>query len=133
VAARIRASLRPYDMVGRYGGEEMLIILPGCDEEGAANLAERVRLSLSERAVETDEGPLPVTLSMGVAVVNGSAKVDLDSVISAADKALYEAKDAGRNCVMLAGLPANRDKILAESTEREQGYCPGDSVEISAP
>ena len=40
--------------------------------------------------------------------------------------------DAGRNCVMIAGPPANRDKILAESTEREQGYCPGESVEISA-
>jgi diguanylate cyclase (GGDEF)-like protein/PAS domain S-box-containing protein len=132
VAARIRSSLRPYDIVGRYGGEEMLIILSGCDEEGASNFAERVRLSISDRAVETDEGPVPVTLSMGVAVVNGPAKVDLDSVISAADNALYEAKDAGRNCVMIAGLPANRDEILAESTEREHRHYPSDSNEISA-
>ena len=106
-ASRIRSSLRPYDIVGRYGGEELLIAMPGCDEERAVSLAERIRLAVCDRPIETDEGPVAVTVSLGVALVDGPTKADVDEVISRADNALYRAKDAGRNCSMIAGPPGH--------------------------
>jgi diguanylate cyclase (GGDEF)-like protein/PAS domain S-box-containing protein len=107
IANRIRSSLRPYDTVGRYGGEELLVILPGCDEERAVSLAERVRLAVCDRPIKTDEGPVAVTVSIGVALVDGPIKADVDEVISRADNALYRAKDAGRNRSMIAGPPGH--------------------------
>jgi len=118
-ASRIRSSLRPYDIVGRYGGEELLIILPGCDEEGAVNFAERIRLAICNRAVETDEGPVRVSLSLGVALVDGPIKADPDEVISRADNALYRAKDAGRNRAMIAGPPGDWSAAPTDDTGDE--------------
>ena len=118
-ANRVRSSVRPYDIVGRYGGEELLIILPGCDEDGAVNFAERIRLAICDRAVETDEGPVSVSLSLGVAVVDGPIKADPDEVISRADNALYKAKDAGRNCAMIAGPPGHWSAAPADDTSDE--------------
>ncbi len=107
IANRIRSSLRPYDIAGRYGGEELLVILPGCDEARAVGLAERIRLAVCDRPIETDEGPVSVTVSIGVAPVDGPIKADVDEVISRADNALYRAKDSGRNCSMIAGPPGH--------------------------
>lgn len=117
-ANRIRSSLRPYDIVGRYGGEELLIILPGCDEGSAANLAERIRLAVCDRAVETDEGPVTVSVSLGVALANGPIKADPDEVISRADNSLYQAKTAGRNRSMIAGPPGDWSASPADVTGR---------------
>jgi len=120
VANRIRCSLRSYDTAGRYGGEEILIILPGCDGDSAANLAERVRQSICDRSVETDSGSVPVTVSLGVAATGRGARINLDAMISAADSALYRAKRSGRNCVMVAG-PEGRPR--ESSTVGEGGEC----------
>ena len=96
---RITTSLRPYDAVGRYGGEEFLVVLPGCDLAAGARHAERLRGLLSEEAFDTSEGRHTATCSFGVASTSSSNPGDTDSLIRAADAALYRAKRNGRNRV----------------------------------
>jgi two-component system, cell cycle response regulator len=99
VAHRLGASMRPYDTVGRYGGEEFLIVLPGCNSEEAAQIAERLRSGFTEHPLVTPEGSFDITLSFGVSSWSGSTACDSDNVIREADQALYQAKDRGRNRV----------------------------------
>jgi two-component system cell cycle response regulator len=98
VAGRLGEALRPYDTVGRYGGEEFLVVLPGCDAAAATGLAERLRRCVAAEPVGWEGGPVAVTLSLGVAAWDGS--VDTAGLLQAADEALYRAKGAGRNRVM---------------------------------
>jgi len=100
VARRMRAALRPYDGIGRYGGEEFLLVLPDCDTLGALALAERLRIAISSEAIMLAEGVIPVTLSLGIAACEGLIETDI--FIAAADGALYRAKDSGRNRSELA-------------------------------
>lgn len=101
-ARRMRRSVRPYDAIGRYGGEEFLIVLPGCDAADAIQQAERLRACVSVEPMETVEGKIPVTLSLGVAAVESGTEADLDSLLRTVDAALYRAKNEGRNRVELA-------------------------------
>jgi two-component system chemotaxis response regulator CheY len=98
-ARRMQLALRPYDRLGRYGGEEFLIIASGCDLSQTMALAERIRSFMSAGPVKSHSEEIPVTVSLGVAV--GSDQVDKDAaaLIAAADEALYRAKKAGRNRV----------------------------------
>ncbi|MGZ9002332.1 MAG: GGDEF domain-containing response regulator [Burkholderiales bacterium] len=96
VAKRLYTRLRPYDAVGRYGGEEFLLVLPGCAAVHAFGVAERVRASIADTSVSSPSGPVPVTISLGVATSTGR-ETSPDALIDAADKALYQAKTAGRN------------------------------------
>ena len=98
IAGKMVQRMRPYDSVGRYGGEEFLIVLPGCDGENAAVLAERLRLGVCSAPMDTPEGVIAVTISLGVAVSCGGDS-DAGALIRAADRALYRAKDKGRNRV----------------------------------
>jgi len=99
ISQRIVAETRPYDAVGRYGGEEFVIVLPGCDPETTGQKAERLRVSIAETPIRTPEGVFKVTMSFGVAAIEGHDGRDVDSIIRMADDALYRAKHAGRNCV----------------------------------
>jgi two-component system cell cycle response regulator len=94
---RMRALLRPYDALGRYGGEEFLIVLPGCTTEDAVRLAERLRLGLVQEMVTLPEGDVVMTGSIGVAANDTIEALDVTSLIRAADAAMYRAKAAGRN------------------------------------
>ena len=100
-ARRMRASLRTYDSVGRYGGEEFLFILPGCDPQSARNQAERLQSCITSEPVELPRVTIAFTISIGVAVRYPVAEEDLESMIHTADAALYEAKARGRNQVIV--------------------------------
>lgn len=99
---RAGAVLRPYDSLGRYGGEELMIVLPSCDPAGAAEVAERVRAAVCSQLVETDFGPIPCSLSIGIAVAHKDTVITCNELIHRADDALYAAKQGGRNRVRLA-------------------------------
>ena len=97
IAARIRRVLRTEDMAGRWGGEEFLLVLPATDLEGAWRLAERVREAVSDVPITVgDDREILVTVSIGCAEGHGD---DLDDHLRRADRALYDAKAAGRNRV----------------------------------
>jgi two-component system cell cycle response regulator len=99
VSRRLSVPLRRYDAVGRYGGEEFLVVLPQCDLEQTAEIGERVRLSVASAPLETSAGDIAVTVSIGAATMNNDPAF-IDELIQRADRALYEAKRQGRNRVM---------------------------------
>jgi two-component system cell cycle response regulator len=99
-ARRMRDAIRPYDSIGRYGGEEFLLVLSNCDTMGALALAQRLLLAVSKETIVLAEGPVSVTLSAGVAT-SGLVQ-DAEMLVGAADAALYRAKRGGRNRVEVA-------------------------------
>jgi two-component system, cell cycle response regulator len=99
---RVTHCVRPYDTVGRYGGEEFLIVAPSSDGSGILVLAERIRKELQSVAFTTDEGQLSVTASCGAAVSSGEKPMDSHDLLRLADEALYRAKEQGRNRSELA-------------------------------
>jgi diguanylate cyclase (GGDEF)-like protein len=98
-ARRISACVRPYDAPCRYGGEEFLIVLPGCDIADATMRAEEIRGAFSATPFQIPEGVLNVTCSLGVTASSGAAGFDAAALIQEADDALYAAKNSGRNRV----------------------------------
>lgn len=102
VAALLRRGLRGHDLLGRYGGEEFAVALPGVTVAEAAAIAERTRSAIAAAAYDTPAGPLHITASIGVAVApDGHGRVE--DLVALADAGLYEAKRSGRNRV---GCPA---------------------------
>ncbi len=101
-ALRLRSVLRPYDSVGRYGGEEFIVVVPACEGSGSLGLAERIRGVVGSTPISTPDGVVAVTLSVGVAVARGAEIPAADALIRAADMALYRAKQEGRNCSRMA-------------------------------
>jgi diguanylate cyclase (GGDEF)-like protein len=100
IAARLSAEMRPYDVVGRIGGEEFLIVAPGSDLPEAAALAERVRSRVASEPLRTQEHEVAITISIGVTVTGGPGAEAIDRTLARADAALYAAKEAGRNRVV---------------------------------
>lgn len=100
-AKRMCFSLRPYDEIGRYGGEEFLIIMPGCDALSAVKNAERLRSCIEKSPMDTSEGMIPVTTCFGVTAITHGKTEEVNALIRTADKALYRAKANGRNRVEL--------------------------------
>jgi len=102
VVASLRAALRPYDAVGRFGGEEFLAVLPHCDGRAARTIAERMRAKVEVERFETASGSARATLSLGVATMVPTPGADAPGLIEAADRALYRAKADGRNRVAVS-------------------------------
>jgi diguanylate cyclase (GGDEF)-like protein len=98
-AQKILSMERTYDSIGRYGGEEFLIVLPECCLECAAAFAERLRSCICRESIDTPEGMIPITISLGVATSGKNGRLDGHSLVKAADAALYRAKENGRNRV----------------------------------
>ncbi len=107
VARRLRASVRPYDSVGRYGGEEFLVVFSGYKSVPNINQATRLREVIAATPVVYEGAVVPVTLSFGVATWNRGCGVDLKPLLASADAALYSAKELGRNRVEVAPQPGS--------------------------
>jgi len=104
-ASVLRSTLRGHDLLGRYGGEEFGVLLPGVDGAGAAQIAERARARIAATDFGTPNLPLRVTVSVGIAVApDGAGRVA--DLVSVADAQLYEAKRNGRNRIAGPGLVA---------------------------
>jgi two-component system, cell cycle response regulator len=118
-ARRLLLSVRSYDYVGRYGGEEFLVILNNCDSVSAPGRAEEIRTAISDSPIETSIGPLSVTMSMGVHQTENWGLRSVEELLHEVDSALYTAKAAGRNRVSLAKPDdtANGDRLSAEAAE----------------
>jgi two-component system cell cycle response regulator len=104
VARRLLGSVRSYDFVGRYGGEEFLLVLNNCDAKKSMERAEEIRTAVSHSPIPTSRGPLSMTVSVGVIASRGRGLETAEEFLCEVDRALYIAKAAGRNCSRLAGV-----------------------------
>ena len=100
IAHRIAQSIRSYDVAGRYGGEEFLVILPSCDREQTTNGAERICAAISSAPFFIAGSEISLTVSIGATVAPQAAQSETE-LLSLADLALYQAKSAGRNCTVV--------------------------------
>jgi len=103
VTQRITKAVRGYDSVGRYGGEEFVVVMPGCGRDQIDQNAERVRAAVDNGPVLAGERQVPVTVSIGAAVIANGTTSDTE-MLAAADRALYRAKEIGRNRTVLSDL-----------------------------
>jgi diguanylate cyclase (GGDEF)-like protein len=103
LGARLRNGVRPHDQIGRFGGEEFLVVLNGCDPTRLQERAEQLRNAVSAGCVETDAGDIAFSVSIGaVAVGREDACTPAETILNLADAALYQAKREGRDRVVIA-------------------------------
>ncbi|MFZ5841616.1 MAG: GGDEF domain-containing protein [Pseudomonadota bacterium] len=97
----LREKIRGIDLAARYGGEEFAVLLPGIDASHALVVAERIRLGLAALTIDTTQGPLHFTVSIGISDSDTPGLHDADGLLQRADQALYQAKQSGRNrCII---------------------------------
>jgi len=113
---RMQACVRPYDAIGRYGGEEFLVLLPGCDGPASAGKAEQLRAKIEQKPMETPSGPLRITISLGGVATANWPDDNANQVLQMIDAALYRAKEEGRNRVVMAGA-AEHEEVRRPSLE----------------
>jgi diguanylate cyclase (GGDEF)-like protein len=108
VARRIKNSIRSYDFIGRYGGEEFLILFPACSPADMVSSAERIRCSVVDPPITTSMGPVSSTLSIGAVSAVGVSEDsgEYEALLRASDAALYRAKAKGRNRVEMTPYSA---------------------------
>jgi diguanylate cyclase (GGDEF)-like protein len=118
-ARRMQSAVREYDSIGRYGGEEFVILLPGCDDKDSYNQAERLRRQLSQVEMGLPETSLKVTASFGVTTARCGEAWTPESLIRKADQALYLAKKLGRNRVEFLSHDAPDTHLVENQTEQQ--------------
>jgi two-component system cell cycle response regulator len=119
LARRLKQHVRPYDRIGRYGGDEILIVLPNCGAKDAVIIAERLRKGCIRKPARHYGRPLGFTLSIGVASTEGCRNPTVDRLIQAGDQALYEAKRMGRDRVVKAERKPARRKGPARNVRKK--------------
>jgi two-component system cell cycle response regulator len=102
ISRRLVATVRSYDFIGRFGGEEFLIVLNNCDPASAPFRAEQIRQAICAKPMQTRVGGLNVTISAGLLLTTDWGALPIEQVLSEVDSALYSAKAAGRNCLRRA-------------------------------
>jgi len=115
LARRLQHSVRSYDMVGRFGGEEFLVILNKCDPSSAATRAENLRAAIAKKPFQTRSNALDVTISVGLTLSTDFEHESLDEILAATDVAMYAAKNVGRNCVRRATRTRNSEVLQGDS------------------
>lgn len=108
IAKRLKVDLRPYDLVGRYGGEEFLLILPGCNLVNGARRANDIRCSVAKAPINTPFGDVSITISMGVTATGSDHTHNVSEFLREADISLYAAKKNGRNRVEIYSAMSDR-------------------------
>jgi diguanylate cyclase (GGDEF)-like protein len=103
VTRRMSTSVRPYDAVGRYGGEEFLVLLPGCNDSEVRAKAERLRAAVSTEPIATAAADLKITMSVGGVATGDWPQDNPNQILQMADAALYRAKKEGRDRTVMAG------------------------------
>jgi diguanylate cyclase (GGDEF)-like protein len=121
-ARRLVGSVRTYDIVGRFGGEEFLILLLGCDPLRTSDRAEHIRKSFANEKFNSSVGNIPLTISMGALATADWPSSNIEELLRSADIALYKAKERGRNRSEMA-LPS-KDK----SSDMRKAILPGGST-----
>lgn len=109
VAARIESAVREKDVIGRYGGEEFIVVLTNKNLDQAAQIAERIRTQIADTPIKTHNMAIQMTISLGVAEACGNDT--LEKLIARADAALYRAKKSGRNTVVIDHAAQNQSKL----------------------
>jgi two-component system, cell cycle response regulator len=107
VAQRLKNSMRRYDKIGRYGGDEFIAVFPRCGAQQISSVAERLRLSVSGKDITTSAGPLKITISIGATCSENHPSISCEELIKTSDKALMNAKKKGRNNSVI--LPIKTD------------------------
>jgi diguanylate cyclase (GGDEF)-like protein len=99
IGDRLLHSVRPYDLIGRYGGEEFLIVFPNCIASDARDRAEELRRIIRDRPITTSDGAISISVSIGVVSIvhNRPTSMEPDEILREADAALYAAKRGGRD------------------------------------
>ncbi len=112
ISNRFRSHLRSSDFIGRYGGEEFVVLMPETDLENGRIIADRIRASITDRPFVTDKGEISLTISVGVASKQLDMEGTLEMVLDHADQALMQAKSLGRNKVSIWQVPNTLDGLL---------------------
>lgn len=121
IAVALQEALRDYDIVGRWGGEEFVVVLPHTDEAGAVSAAEHLRAAIADLAVSCAGGPVRPTVSLGVARLG--ANESIERCLKRADEALYEAKNGGRNQWVLADAARDCEDPVPEPPAAPSVSC----------
>lgn len=121
-ARRLLASVRSYDYVGRYGGEEFLMVLSNCDARHSAARADQIRQAISAKPMHTAAGPLNITMSMGLLLSMEWGALPVEAILSEVDTALYAAKVAGRNRVKVA-VPSSPEAGILVLKDQSRHRC----------
>jgi diguanylate cyclase (GGDEF)-like protein len=140
VADAIKGQSRDYDKAGRFGGEEFVLLLAQADEDDACRIAERLRAHINDLVVPIDDRPeapvVQVTISIGVSAMERGINRELADLLTAADSALYRAKQTGRNRVCISA-PVQAGQLAAEIASQiglvqedpaGAALCPGRSL-----
>lgn len=99
IAGILEAAIRPYDQVGRWGGEEFMLVFPGVSQSEALVVSKRIRKQIADNPLLVEDLTIPVTVSLGVASRTEDNAKNIEELFNMADKALYYAKEHGRNRV----------------------------------
>ncbi|HWO11142.1 MAG TPA: diguanylate cyclase, partial [Polyangiaceae bacterium] len=129
---RAQIELRPYDVLGRYGGEEFMVLLPGIELRAGAQVAERLRESIANTPFQIDNLRLDVTASFGI-VCSALPHGSLEMLVDAADSALYRAKTNGRNRIELAKPASSGPPGSVRSSLRSVAQPPGSRLSFTVP
>ena len=129
VTTRISNSLRQIDLLGRYGGEEFCLLLPGCDEKTAQQVAERLREEISNTPIQTNRGEISISASFGVGEYLLSSSRTIETLIQHADDGLYQAKSNGRNQVVLVDTTFMKRRQSVSKKSHQKAMTPDDQSE----